>query len=348
MKALVYHGPGSKSWDTVPDPKVQDPEDIIVQIDTTTICGTDLHIMLGDVPAVTPGRILGHEAVGTVVEVGTGVSKFKVGQRVVVPAITCCGTCSYCRNGQASHCQSVGGIGWILGHLIDGTQAEYVRVPFGDTSLHGVPDGLTDAEVIFLSDIIPTGYEMGVLNGKVTPGDSVVVIGAGPVGLAAMMTAQLMGPRRVIAVDLDDYRLEQSLANFGATHAVNSGRSGWMDEVRELCGGGADVVMEAVGVPATLEAAFELVRPYGHIANIGVHGHPVTLPIDRLWIENLTLTMGLVDGVTAPMLIRLVEAGKLDIRPMTTHEFNLHAMVEAYDVFGSAGKNRALKVLLSK
>ncbi len=280
MKALVYHGPGRKEWQDVPDAHVVDTTDVVVQVDTTTICGTDLHILLGDVPAVTPGRILGHEAVGTVVEVGSAVGKFVVGDRVVVPAITSCGTCRYCRVGRASHCQSVGGIGWVLGHLVDGTQAELVRVPFGDTSLHRVPAGLSDEEVIFLSDIFPTGYEMGVRNGAVSPGDSVVCIGAGPVGLAAMATAHLHGARRVIAVDLDPFRLDRAVRDFGATHAVRADADGWQDEVRDLCGGrGADVVMEAVGVPQTLEAAFDLVVPYGHVA---APGHAPDRPaVDR-------------------------------------------------------------------
>jgi alcohol dehydrogenase len=237
----------------------------------------------------------------------------------------------------------------LLGNLENGTQAEYVRIPFGETSLHTIPEGLSDAEVIFVSDIIPTGYEMGVLNGDVQPGDDVVVIGAGPVGLAAMVTAQLKSPRRIIAVDLDDYRLSQAVTAFGATHSVNSGREGWMDEIRSLTKhGGADVVMEAVGIPPTLEAAFELVRPCGRIANIGVHGHPVTMPIDRLWIENITMTMGLVNGVTGPLIIDLIEAGKLNIKPLATHTFGLDEMLHAYDVFGAAGQNRALKVLLTR
>ncbi|MDR1634221.1 MAG: zinc-dependent alcohol dehydrogenase family protein [Bifidobacteriaceae bacterium] len=348
MKALVYHGPGEKTWEEVPDPTIQDANDVIVKIDTTTICGSDLHILKGDVPAVTDGRVLGHEGVGTIVEVGTGVAKFEVGHRVVVNCITTCGTCAYCRVGHPSHCQSAGGVGWLLGHLVDGTQAEYVRIPFGETSLHSIPEGLSDEEVIFVSDIIPTGYEMGVLNGNVQPGNDVVVIGSGPVGLAAMVTAQLKSPRRIIAVDLDDFRLEAARRSFGATHTVNSGHEGWMDEVRALTRhGGADVVMEAVGIPATLEAAFELVRPTGRIANIGVHGAPVTMPIDRLWIENITMTMGLVDAVTAPTLIELIEAGRLNVRPLATHRFGLDDMLEAYDVFGQAGKNSALKVVIT-
>ncbi|HEY0187595.1 MAG TPA: alcohol dehydrogenase catalytic domain-containing protein [Cellulomonas sp.] len=347
MKALVYGGPGLKEWAEVPDPVVQEPTDVIVQVDTTTICGSDLHILKGDVPAVTRGRVLGHEAVGTVVATGTGVSKFAVGDRVVVPAITTCGTCEYCRTGKASHCQSVGGIGWILGHLVDGTQAQLVRQPFGDTSLHRIPEGLTDEEVIFVSDIFPTGFEMGVRNGKVQPGDNVVCIGAGPVGLAAMSTAKLQGAKRVIAVDLDPFRLDQATTHFGATHAVNSGDPDWKEQIRGLTAGrGADVVMEAVGIPATLESAFDIVRPYGHIANIGVHGHPVTLPIDRLWIENITITMGLVDGVTAPMLIDLIADGVLDIKSMGTHSFELDNIIEAYDVFSHAPAHKALKVIL--
>lgn len=349
MKALVYHGPGEMAWEDVPKPTIQSPEDVIVQVDTTTICGTDLHILKGDVPAVKDGTILGHEAVGTIVEVGSGVSKFKPGDRVVVPAITSCGTCAYCRVGQASHCQSVGGIGWILGHLVDGTQAEFVRVPFGETSLHSVPEGLSDEEVIFLSDILPTGYEMGVLNGRVKTGDDVVVIGAGPVGLAAMATAKLNGAKQVIAVDLDDFRLEQAKEHFGATASVNSGDPGWEDQIRALTKGvGPDVVMEAVGIPQTLEAAFRLVKPYGNVANLGVHGKPVTLPIDELWIQNINLSMGLVDGVTAPVLIDLVEAGVLDVKPMGTHEFKLDQMEEAYEVFGNAAQNKALKVILRR
>ncbi|MDR3203004.1 MAG: alcohol dehydrogenase catalytic domain-containing protein [Bifidobacteriaceae bacterium] len=345
----MFHGPGQKAWEEIPDPIIDEPTDVIVRIDTTTICGSDLHILKGDVATVTPGRVLGHEGVGTVVEAGPGVAKFKEGDRVVVPAITTCGTCQYCRVGMAAHCDSTGANGWMLGNLTDGTQAEYVRVPFGETSLHRIPGHLTDAEIIYVSDIIPTAYEMGVLNGQVKPGDTVVVIGAGPVGLSACLTAQFMSPKRIIAVDLDDYRLDQAVKHFGATHTVNSGQEGWMDEVKALCSrGGADVVMEAVGIPPTLEAAFALVRPCGHIANIGVHGHPVTLPIDRLWIQNLTMTMGLVNGVTAPMLIDLIEAGRLDIKPLTTHTFALDQMVEAYDVFASAGKNGALKVLLTR
>jgi alcohol dehydrogenase len=348
VKALVYHGPGVKAWETTPDPSLEEPADVIVKIDTTTICGSDLHILKGDVPEVRPGTVLGHEGVGTVVEVGSEAGKFKVGDRVVVPAITTCGTCPYCRIGQAAHCLSTGVGGWVLGHTANGTQAEYVRVPFGETSLHRIPEGLSDAEIIYVSDIIPTAYEMGVRNGEVAPGDTVVVIGAGPVGLSAMLTSEFMSPKRVIAVDLDDHRLHRAVEQFGATHAVNSGAEGWRDEVLALCPpGGADVVMEAVGLPATLEAAFDLVRPTGHVANIGVHGQPVTVPMERLWIANITITMGLVNGVTAPMLIDLIAAGRLDISPLTTHTFPLPDLPLAYDVFADAASTDALKVLLT-
>jgi len=348
VKALVYHGPDSLDWEEVPDPSIQDASDVIIKVETTTICGSDLHILKGDLPTVTDGRILGHEAVGTVVEVGAGVAKFRIGQRVVVSSITTCGTCSYCRVGFPSHCQSVGGTGWLLGHLVDGTQAELARIPFGETSLHSIPTGLSDEEVIFISDIVPTGYEMGVLAGRVRPGDDVVVIGAGPVGLSAMVTAQFMGPRSIIAVDRDPFRLDAACTNFGATHAIDSSQPDWMDQVRTLCRhGGADVIMEAVGLPGTLEAAFDLVRPTGRIANIGIHGRPVVLPIDRLWIQNITLTTGLVNGTSAPTLIDLIDAGKLNVQHLATHHFRLDDMLQAYDVFANAASNHALKVVLS-
>jgi len=350
MKALVYHGPGQKAWEDVPDPTIIDPTDIIVQIEAVTICGTDLHILKGDVPAVTDGRVLGHEGAGKIVAVGAAVKSLKVGQKVTVPAITNCGICEYCKKGLPSHCQNCpGGVGWIFGHLIDGTQAEFVRVPYGETSVQVIPDSLSYSEVLFLTDIYPTSYEIGVLASQVKPGDNVVVIGAGPVGLAGMVGANFFAPRTVIAVDLDEFRLGKAVSDFGATHAVNSGTDGWKDKVKEICGGkGADAVIEAVGIPPTLEAAFDLVRPGGFIANVGVHGHPVTMPIERLWIENITMTMGLVNGTTAGMLMSLIEAGKLDLKPMCTHTFKLDQMMEAYDVFGNAGEHGALKVILEK
>ena len=346
MKALVYHGPGSKAWEDVPDATVQEPTDVVVRVDTTTICGTDLHILHGDVAAVTDGRILGHEAVGTVTAVGDAVRGFAVGDRVLVPAITKCGRCEYCQRGMPSHCQTVGGIGWILGHLIDGTQAELVRVPYADTSLHAVPEGLTDEQVIFLADSLPTGYEVGVLAGRVRPGDTVAVVGAGAVGLAAVLTTGLWGAARVIAVDTNKFRLQKAL-EFGATDVVEVG-PGTVEAVKALTDGlGVDVAIEAVGYPETLRTTAALVRPGGRIANIGVHGVPVELPMQEMWIQNVTLTMGLVDTVSIPTLLKMVASGRIPAEAMGTHSFTFDHFDEAYDVFGSAAAHEALKVVLT-
>jgi alcohol dehydrogenase len=346
MKALVYHGPGRKSWEDVPDAAVQEPTDVVVRVDTTTICGTDLHILGGDVPAVTDGRILGHEAVGTVTAVGDAVTGFSVGDRVLVPAITRCGRCAYCQRGMPSHCQTVGGIGWIFGHLIDGTQAESVRVPYADTSLYAVPEGVTDEQAIFLADSLPTGYEVGVLAGGVRPGHTVAVVGAGAVGLAAVLTTGLWGASRVIAVDTNKFRLAKAL-EFGATDAVEVG-PGTVSDVLALTDGlGVDVSIEAVGYPQTLQTAASLVRPGGTIANIGVHGTPVELPMQDLWIKNVTLTMGLVDTVSIPTLLTMVASGRIPAEKMGTHTFTFDRMDEAYDVFANAAAHEALKVVIT-
>jgi alcohol dehydrogenase len=347
MKALVYHGPGQKSWDTVADPKPIDPTDIVVQIDTTTICGTDLHILKGDVPTVEQGRVLGHEAVGTVVAVGSAVTSLAADDRVIVPAITSCGRCGYCKRAMPSHCQATGGIGWVFGHLIDGTQAEYTRVPFAETSVHKVPQGVTDEQVLFLTDILPTGYEVGVRNGRVKPGDVVVVVGAGPVGLAAIQTARLAGAATVIAVDLADSRLEHA-GRFGADHTVNSGGGDVEKQISALTEDGADVAIEAVGVPATFDICTRVVRPGGVVANIGVHGAPTTLHLEDLWIKNVTITTGLVDCTTVPMLMRLVQSGRIAGELFGTHEFALNDILSAYDTFAEAGKNNALKVVIKR
>ena len=349
MKALVYHGPGQKSWETVPDPSPAEPTDIIVQIDTTTICGTDLHILKGDVPAVTDGRILGHEAVGTVAAVGAAVTSLAEGDRVLVPAITSCGRCAYCKRAMPSHCQATGGIGWIFGHLIDGTQAEYARVPFAETSVHKVPEGVTDERVIFLADILPTGYEVGVRNGRVKPGDVVVVVGAGPVGLAAIQTASLAAAARIIALEPADTRREHS-RRFGADVAIDTADPDAEQQVMALTDGGlgADVAIEAVGVPATFDICTRVVRPGGVVANVGVHGAPTTLHLEDLWIKNVTITTGLVDGTTVPMLLQLVRSGKIAADLFGTHDFALHDMMAAYDTFAEAGKHNALKVVIRR
>lgn len=351
MKALVYHGPGNKSWEEVPDPVLIHPTDAIVRVDTTTICGTDLHILKGDVPAVTPGRVLGHEAVGTVLEVGESVTQVSVGDRVIVSCISACGTCTYCRSGNPSHCLSdegASGIGWILGHLIDGTQAEKVRIPFADTSLYALPDGVPDDAAILLSDILPTGFEIGVQYGRVKPGDTVAVVGAGPVGLAVIATAGLYGAAQIISIDLDRSRLELA-RQVGATHVVSSGETDWAEQVLALTDGyGVDVAIEAVGVPATFDMCTRLVRPGGSIANVGVHGRPVELELDRLWIQNITISMGLVNTTTLGMLLKLVAQGKLPVATFVTHRFGLADMMSAYETFGNAAQTKALKVLISR
>jgi alcohol dehydrogenase len=344
MKALVYHGPGQKSWDTVPSPAIQQPTDAIVKIDTATICGTDLHILKGDVPAVKAGTILGHEAVGTVVETGSAVTNFQIGDHVLVSCITSCGSCRFCKEGRYGQC--IGGGGWIFGHLIDGLQAEYARIPFADNSLYKIPSGLTDEQVLFLSDILPTSFEVGVLNGGVKPGDTVAIVGAGPIGLAAVMTAKLYTPAHIIVIDLDDGRLAKAL-EFGADIVINNGREDAVKRVYELTGGfGADVAVEAVGLPSTFELAAELIRAGGKLANVGVHGKPATLHLEKLWIKDVTITTGLVDTRTIPQLLSLIEGGRLDPTVLATHRFPMEHAMEAYEVFGDAATSHALKVVL--
>jgi alcohol dehydrogenase len=345
MKALVYHGPGQRAWETVPDPMILEATDAIVRIDTSTICGTDLHILKGDVPEVEPGRILGHEAVGTVVETGEAVTTIDEGDRVLVSCISSCGRCRFCKEGRYGLC--TGGGGWIFGHLIDGLQAEYARVPFADTSVYKLPTELTDEQVVFLADILPTAYEVGVLAGRVKPGDTVAIVGAGPIGLAAVMTARLLSPGRIVVLDVADARLEKA-REFGADVTINNGRTDPIAEVMELTGGlGADVAIEAVGIPETFELCTDLIRPGGRVANVGVHGHPATLHLERLWIRDVTITTGLVDTFTTPKLLRLIAEGRLDPLPFATHRFELDEMIEAYDTFADAATTNALKVVLT-
>jgi alcohol dehydrogenase len=346
MRALVYHGPGSKSWDEVPDPTIQQDTDAIVQVDSVTICGTDLHILKGDVPAVTDGRILGHEAVGTVVEVGSGVKNVRVGDRVLVSCITACGRCRYCR--EHSYGQCLGGGGWILGHRIDGTQAEYVRVPFADNSVYPIPAGVSDEQVLMLADILPTGYEVGVLNGAVRPADTVAIVGAGPIGLAAILGAKLFTPSHIVAIDLAPSRLEAA-KQFGADVVINSGEEDPVARVQQLTDGlGADVAIEAVGIPETFELCTSLVRPGGRVANIGVHGKPATLHLEDLWIKNVTITTGLVDTYSTPTLLGLVATHQIESARLITHHFAMGEFMQAYDVFARAGETGALKVVLSR
>jgi alcohol dehydrogenase len=345
VKALVYQGANAKEWTEVPDPAIRDIHDAIIQVDAATICGSDLHILKGDVPAVTPGRVLGHEAVGTIVEVGSAVGTLRPGDRVVASCISGCGRCAYCRQGRYGQCR--GGGGWILGHLIDGVQAQYARIPFADMSTYKLASGISDEDALLVADILPTAYEVGVRNGNVQPGDTVVIVGAGPVGLAAVITARLYSPSTIIVIDKAASRL-QAAKDLGA-HIVAGPDSNVLQLVQAATDGlGADVVMEAVGIPATFELCATLVRPGGRIANIGVHGKPVTLHLEDLWIRNITLTTGLVDTSTAPILLRMLAAGQLDIQALVTHRMPLEDMIQAYDVFSRAADTGALKVVLTR
>ncbi len=343
MKALVYHGPGKKSWEEKPKPVIQKSTDAIVRITKTTICGTDLHIMKGDVPEVIDGRILGHEGVGVIEETGNSVTNFKKGDRVIISCITSCGKCDYCKRGMYSHCDNGG---WILGHLIDGTQAEYVRIPFADTSLYHIPADSDEEALVMLSDILPTGFECGVLNGKVQPGNTVAIVGSGPIGLAALLTAQFYSPAEIIMIDPDDNRLEMA-KKFGATQLINNSKENAEEKVKQLTNGkGVDTAIEAVGIPATFELCELLVAPGGIIANIGVHGKSAELHLEKLWSQNISITTRLVDTVTTPMLLKTIQSKKLDSKKLITHRFKLSDIISAYETFGNAAREKALKVIL--
>ena len=345
MKALVYYGPGKRSWEEVPDPRIQDADDAVVRVDAFTICGTDLHILRGDVPEVQPGTILGHEALGTVVEVGSGVRTVEVGDRVLISCITACGRCRYCRESRYGQC--LGGGGWILGHTTNGVQAEVVRVPFADGSVHRLPDEVPDAAALMLADVLPTSFEVGVLTGQVRPGDTVVVVGAGPIGLGAVMSARLVGALHVVVVDPVENRRAAAMS-FGATHVLSPD-----DDVEGLVRGlsddlGADVAIEAVGLPQSFDLAVGLVRPGGRVANVGVHGRPTTLHLEELWIRDVTITTGLVDTSTTPTLLRLLRAGRLDASGLVTHRFGMDEVPRAYDVFDDPVASEAIKVAVSR
>ena len=343
MKALVYHGPGKRAWEETPRPAIQNTTDAIVRITTSTICGTDLHILKGDLPSVTPSRILGHEGIGVVTEVGAAVTAVHPGDRVIISCVTACGKCDYCRKGMYSHCRDGG---WILGNTIDGTQAELVRIPHADMSLYHFPAGGDEEALVMLSDILPTGFECGVLNGQVKPGDTVAIVGAGPIGLAVLLTAQFYSPAAIMMIDLDDNRLRVA-KHFGATALINSADGKAVERVLELTGGeGVDVAVEAVGMPATFDICQSILAPGGHLANVGVHGKPVELHVEKLWDRNITLTTRLVDTVTTPMLLKVVASGRLQPSKLVTHRFALDDVMKAYDTFGNAAKEGALKVIL--
>lgn len=343
MHALVYRGPGKPAWESHARPAIQTPHDAIVRITTSTICGSDLHILKGDVPTVTEGRILGHEGIGIIEETGTAVSAFHKGNKVLISCITTCGKCDFCRRQMYSHCRNGG---WILGNTIDGTQADYVRIPYADTSLYPLPPEADEEAAVMLSDILPTGFECGVLNGHVKPGDTVAIVGAGPVGLAALMTARFYSPAAIISIDLDENRL-QVAKKFGATALINSADGNAVARVMELTHGeGVDVAIEAVGIPATFDICQGIVGAGGHLANIGVHGKPVMLHMEKLWDRNITLSTRLVDTVTTPMLVKAVQAGNLEPAKLVTHRFAMSEILQAYETFGNAARYGALKVAL--
>ena len=343
MKALVYHGPNNMAWEEKPKPVLQQPTDVIVKITKTTICGTDLHILKGDVPEVTDGRILGHEGVGIVDAIGSAVTNFKQGDHVIISCISSCGKCDYCKRGMYSHCENGG---WILGHLIDGTQAEYVRIPFADNSLYHIPEGSDEEALVMLSDILPTGFECGVLNGKVQPGNTVAIVGAGPIGLAALLTAQFYAPAEIIMIDPDDNRLAVA-KKFGATHVINNASENAIDKINALTNKrGVDTAIEAVGIPATFELCQSIIGAGGTIANVGVHGKSVELHLDALWAKNITITTRLVDTVTTAMLLKTIQSKKLDAKQLITHHFKLNDIISAYDTFKNAAREKALKVIL--
>jgi alcohol dehydrogenase len=343
MKALVYHGPGRRSWEDKPRPSVEAPTDAIVRITTSTICGTDLHILKGDVPTAAPGRILGHEGVGVIDEVGSAVTGFAKGDKVLISCITSCGRCDFCRKAMYSHCRNGG---WILGHTIDGTQAEYVRIPHADTSLYALPASADEEAMVLLSDILPTAFECGVLNGQVKPGDTVAIVGAGPIGLAALLTAQFYSPAAIVMIDVDDNRL-QVAASLGATHRINSADGQGVAKVMAWTeGAGVDVAIEAVGVPETFDICQSILAPGGRLANVGVHGKPAQLRLEKLWAHNVTITTRLVDTAATPMLLKVVQSGRLQPKKLVTHRFGLADVMKAYDTFADAAKQRALKVIL--
>ncbi|MFM0334674.1 zinc-dependent alcohol dehydrogenase family protein [Paraburkholderia strydomiana] len=344
MKALVYLGPGKKAVEERPKPVINAATDAIVRISKTTICGTDLHILKGDVATCQPGRVLGHEGTGVIDEVGPGVTTFKPGERVLISCISACGKCEYCRKQMYSHCVSGG---WILGNKIDGTQAEFVRIPHADTSLYRIPDNADEEALVMLSDILPTGFECGVLNGRVQPGSTVAIVGSGPIGLAALLTARFYSPAEIIMVDLDDNRLETA-KRFGATAVINSTDGNAAQNVMRLTANrGVDTAIEAVGIPATFELCEAIIASGGTIANVGVHGVKVDLHLEHLWDRNITITTRLVDTVSTPMLLETLRSHKLDAKLLVTHHFTFGQILDAYETFAHAADTRALKVIIA-
>ena len=342
MKGLVYNGPGKIELKEIPKPGIIEPTDALVKVLKTTICGTDLGILKGKTPTVKPGTTLGHEGVGVIEEVGDSVRNFKKGDHVIISCITWDGTCEYCKKQMYSHCENGG---WILSHLINGTQAEYVRIPHADNSLHPIPAGVDEEALVMMSDILPTGHEIGVLNGQVKPGGTIAIVGAGPVGMSVLLTAQFYSPAKIYMIDVDENRLKLA-KKFGATDTINSGKEDAVKKIMSETKDGVDVSIEAVGIPTTFDICQNIVRPGGHIANVGVHGHSVDLQLQNLWSQNITLTTGLVNTNTIPMLLKTVSSGKIDPTKLITHHFKLDEILKAYEVFGNASKEKAMKVII--
>ncbi len=342
MKGLVYGGPGKIELKEISKPVIEKSTDVLVKILKTTICGTDLGILHGKTPTVKQGTTLGHEGVGIVEEIGDSIRNFKKGDHVIISCITSDGSCEYCKKQMYSHCEDGG---WILGHLINGTQAEYVRIPHADNSLHHIPAGTDEEALVMLSDILPTGHEIGVLNGQVKPGDTIAIVGAGPVGMSVLLTSQFYSPAKIYMIDLDDNRLMLA-KKLGASDTINSGKEDVVKKIMSETKDGVDVSIEAVGIPATFDICQHIVRPGGHIANVGVHGKSVNLEIQDLWIRNITLTTGLVNTNTTPMLLKTVSSGKIDPNKLITHHFKLDEILQAYEVFGNASKEQAMKVII--
>jgi len=344
MKAYIYEKPGVAKLVDKEKPVVTESTDAIIRMVKTTICGTDLHIIKGDTPEVPQYTTLGHEGICIVESVGSNVNNFKVGDKVIVSCISSCGKCYYCKKGIYAHCENGGG--WILGHLVDGTQAEYVKVPFADNSLYHAPTSLSDEALVMLSDILPTGYEIGVLKGKVKPGSTVAIVGAGPVGLASLLTAQFYSPSKIIMIDLDDHRLATA-KKFGATHTINSSHvNEVIQQIKDINHRGVDVAIEAVGIPATFDLCQKLIGVDGTIANVGVHGLPVQFDIEKLWIKNINITTGLVSANTTEELLEALKSKIIQPEQLVTHYSKLSDIENAYDLFRNATDHKAIKLLI--
>ena len=355
MKAMVYYGENDIRFEERPQPQIIDPSDAVIRMTKTTICGTDLGIWKGKNPEIQQqaiqktgefnGRILGHEGIGIVEEVGAAVKNFKRGDRVIISCVSRCGTCENCQKQLYAHCRNEGG--WIMGYMIDGTHAEYVRTPFADTSLYLLPEGLNEEVAVFLSDVLPTAHEIGVQYGDVKPGDSIAIVGTGPIGMGCLLTAQFYSPATIIAIDMDDHRLKLA-KELGATHTVNSSHEDAIQQVLDITEGrGVDCAIEAVGVEATWNICQHIVKEGGHIANVGVHGKSVNFELDKLWIKNLTITTGLVNANTTGMLLKTCCSGKLPLEKLASHHFKFAEFEKAYDVFKHAADENAMKVIIT-